>query len=113
LACRNCRRHRSVQDRVDSGSIPHRRQSLAGYVFECSLRLRLLVLGCSYLFSCWLLLRAFVRLFGDILFFCRRVILIVARDGFGNLFRRKLAVIFGMQYVAERTGIRGHGLRAP
>src|ERR1035437_3604780 len=46
-----------------------------------------------------LFLGCLVRLGGCILGFCSGVILIVARQGFRNLFRGELAVIFRMQYV--------------
>jgi hypothetical protein len=60
-----------------------------------------------------LLFHAFFRLCSAILSFCRRVILIVARHRFCDLFGGELAVILGMQNVVERTGIRGHFLKAP
>jgi hypothetical protein len=46
-----------------------------------------------------LFLGSFVRFGVRILGFCSGMILIVPRQGFSDLFRRELAVIFRMQYV--------------
>src|SRR3954467_307499 len=57
-----------------------------------------------------LLLLSFVRFRGKILFLCRGVVLTVARHSLGNFFRRKRAVILGLQNVVLRTRIGGHCL---